>query len=188
MILSIPGGIDFFIKKKRFIALVSFTALVLLVLSLSFQDKNEYLTSIYPHARISEINFDEDLNSEYCFAEYVYDVHDGDRNFQCYFIKSMGYEDYVYYMVEVDDKNERIDRIRLIDENETEDYGGYIREGWFLERFENMSLDHPTEIVKIRKENNYEIVAITGATITSQTASDAVNLAMKMYKVKTKKN
>ncbi len=168
-------------KKKRIIALVSLIAISLAVLSLTMEYKNEYLASIYPEANIVETSFDKNLNSKNCFAEYVYEVHLGNRDLDCYFIKSMGYKDFVYYMVEINNIDESIETVRLIDERETEDYGGYIREGWFLERFQNMPLSHPAKIVKMHKENDYEIVAITGATITSHSATEAVNLAIEIH-------
>lgn len=168
-------------EKKRIITMALLIATSLVILLLSPGQRNGYLESEYPEAEISEADFDESLNSEDCFAEHVYKVHEGTRELECYFIKSMGYKDFVHYVVEIDIRNERIERVRLIEDHETDDYGGYIREGWFLERFENMSLVHPTEIVKMRKENDYEIVAITGATITSLSASKAANLAMKIY-------
>ena len=168
-------------RKKRLIALTLLIIISLVVLLLSAEYKNEYLASIYPDAGIKEASFDKSLNSEDCFVEYAYEIHDGDRDLDCYFIKSMGYKDFVHYMVEIDNNNETIEKVRLIDDHETDDYGGYIREGWFLERFEEMSLAHPAEIVKMHKKNDYEVVAITGATITSSSASKAVNLAMEFH-------
>jgi Na+-translocating ferredoxin:NAD+ oxidoreductase RnfG subunit len=178
----------FFMERKKIIALVSLIVISLAILSLVPEYNNEYLTSIYPAAKIVETSFDKNLNSRNCFAEYTYSVQDGNKDFDCYFIKSLGYKDFIYYMVEIDNINVRIENVRLIDEHETEDYGGYIREGWFLERFKNMPLSHPSEIVKIHQEKNYEIVAITGATITSQSASEAVNLAIEIHKMKAAKS
>ncbi|SHJ21900.1 FMN-binding domain-containing protein [Dethiosulfatibacter aminovorans DSM 17477] len=154
----------------------------LVLLSFNPVQRNEYLASIYPEAKIKKSAYDESLNSNDCFVGYVYEVRNGSSLLECYFIKSMGYKDFVHYMVEIDCGSERIKKVRLIEEHETDDYGGYIREGWFLERFENLSLNHPTEIVKMHKENDYDIVAITGATITSLSAVKAVNLAMENYK------
>lgn len=163
------------------IALALLITASLVVLSFNPVQKNEYLASIYPEAKIRESDYDEGLNSNDCLVEYVYELSDGNSLLQCYFIKSMGYKDFIHYMVEIDTSIERIKKVRLVEEHETDDYGGYIREGWFLERFESLSLNHPARIVKMHKEKDYDIVAITGATITSLSAVKAVNLAMENH-------
>lgn len=181
MIVSIPGGIDFFMKKKQIIALVSLIVISFVILSLSPSYIDRYIFSIYPNSEITKTRFDKNLNSENCFVECVYAVDFDHKELTCYFIKSMGYKDYLYYMVEINNKNESIEQVRLIEEHETEDYGGYIREGWFLERFKNISLHHTIDLVKVFPKTDYEIVAITGATITSLSASQAVNMAIEIH-------
>lgn len=168
-------------RKNRILSLILLILISFLILSFNSSSEKKYLSSLYPNSAIKKINYDAKLNNESTLVLNAFRVKSNDEVISCYFIKSMGFKDYIYYLVEIDERNEVIKKIHLIDQNETEDYGGYIEEGWFLERFKNISIYAPTEIVKVSAKKENQICAITGATITSLTASEAANKAMENF-------
>jgi len=92
---------------------------------------------------------------------------------QYYFItKTTGYDEDM--LIGVLMKSEAILSVDILYENESDKYGEYVTEDWFLERFV-MDLTDKLELVKMKKNNDNEVVAITGATMSSQGVLDAVN-------------
>jgi len=70
--------------------------------------------------------------------------------------------------------------VSVISHNETVDYGDYIEKDWFRERL-LLTIEKPLEVVKLSKEKSNEVVAITGATITSRTMVEGVNDCINNY-------
>ncbi len=71
-----------------------------------------------------------------------------------------------------------VEQVRILQEEETEDYGGYIQEEWFLSRFQGISADMELRMVKMAKKVENEVVAVTGATVSSQAVMQAVQEAL----------
>ena len=76
------------------------------------------------------------------------------------------------------DKNKKITRIKIIEQNETPGLGAKITEKKFISQFETRS---EKEIV-LKKDNseNGKIDAITAATISSRAVTNTINQAMKL--------
>jgi Na+-translocating ferredoxin:NAD+ oxidoreductase RnfG subunit len=70
--------------------------------------------------------------------------------------------------------------VSVISHNETVGYGDYIEKDWFQERL-LLATDKPLEVVKLSKEKSNEVVAITGATITSRKMVEGVNDCIDNY-------
>ncbi len=87
------------------------------------------------------------------------------------------HEDLVFYVVI--SKGEITD-FKVIEHRETEDYGGYIETDWFEKRMQ-VSVSEPLTVVKLSKTSENEIVAITGATITTQGIVYGVNDCIENY-------
>ncbi len=113
--------------------------------------------------------------------------HEGDEfvrvyatkeNSRIYIIDAQGYNPGLMLKVEIDDED--IKALEIISHNETDKYGGYAEQEWFRNRFLGEYPDK-FELVKIRKEAPGEIVALTGATITTRAIIDAVNLCIENY-------
>ncbi len=98
-------------------------------------------------------------------------------------IQSYGYNSEVPITLEVriDMSNDSVSEVSIISHEETQDYGGYITEDWFLDRFFGKSVDQVLKLVKIMPEEDADIVAITGATKTSEGVVNGVNIAMENY-------
>ncbi len=99
-------------------------------------------------------------------------------------VQSYGYNMEVPIVIEVkiNMKTNQLSEVQVISHEETEDYGGYVTEEWFLNRFIGKAVKDSLQLVKIMPKEENEVVAITGATKTSQGFLNGVNIAMENYK------
>lgn len=161
-------------NKKRWFLFI----LIIYVISMVGCQKKEKLIdySIYPDVFKSEIEKADQMHQQAnrlieLETDTIYRCYKEDQNY--YFITSTyGYEEDMLIGVSV--SSTRIEKISILYENESEDYGEYVIESWFLDRF---IMPTPTNIklVKRKKSHENEVIAITGATITSQAVVDGVN-------------
>ena len=91
------------------------------------------------------------------------------------------YEEPMLILVNLD--REMIRRVEILFENETDDYGSYVREDWFLNRF-RLPSDTELSLVRRKKESENDVIAITGATITSRSVVMAVNNSINILEEK----
>ena len=94
---------------------------------------------------------------------------------------SQGYNGSIELLFGISISGENLSDITVLNHNETADYGGYLTEEWFLERFIDRDVRRQLELVKIINKKPEEVVAITGATITSRGVVDGANRAFKNY-------
>lgn len=99
----------------------------------------------------------------------VYDAQNGSKGF---LLVSEGYENTILIFAILDEDS--IESVEIIYNNETADYGDLVTKEWFLDRF-IIPYNKRIEIVKRKKESENQVVAITGATITSQAVGNAIN-------------
>ncbi len=88
-----------------------------------------------------------------------------------------GYEDWI--LLDVVIAEQEVIEVEVVYSKESDGYGSYVEEEWFLSRT-LLSTDPALELVKYRKELSNEVVAITGATMTSQGVVDAINACIKV--------
>ena len=98
-------------------------------------------------------------------------------------VQSKGFHDEEMILMEVsiNQRNHTIQQVKVLAHQETPDYGGHITQNWFLDKFQAKRLNKPLECVNIIEKEEHEIVAITGATISSQAIINGVNIAMQQY-------
>jgi Na+-translocating ferredoxin:NAD+ oxidoreductase RnfG subunit len=96
-------------------------------------------------------------------------------------VSSQGFKGLMQFQVDIDLNTEQISQVRVLSQQETEDYGGYVTEGWFLDRFVGKNVGTKLRLVKLAASSPEEVVAITGATVTSRGALDAVNKCLDNY-------
>ena len=89
-----------------------------------------------------------------------------------FLVCEQGYEDYILIFAEL--SRESVERIKVLYHDETVGYGDLVAEQWFLQRL-YMPYEDRLVTVKNRKENANEVIAITGATLTSDTVVFAIN-------------
>lgn len=164
-------------KKLSIIFLI---AIFLSGCSLGFEEA--YITNTYDNSKvIKELKINKDLNSDNCYIEKAITIKNNEKELLCQFVKVKAFHDGMYLMVSIDTTKDLIYDISIIEHYETEDYGGYVSDKWFLDRFRDKDVNIPLEsVVMINKKDN-QIVAITGATITSKAVVNSVNLCMKNY-------
>lgn len=77
--------------------------------------------------------------------------------------------------------------VKVVADSETEGIGDVIHEKDFINKFLNKSVDKKLEVVKNPPSKDYEIEAVSGATISTEGVTGGVNNAIKFYKEKLKK-
>ncbi len=99
-------------------------------------------------------------------------------------VESQGYndEELIELEVRINMDTHEVEQVNILEHSETEDYGGYITEEWFLEKFIGKTVLEDFKLVKIMPEYDNEIVAITGATKSSYGVVTGVNIAMENYR------
>jgi len=89
-----------------------------------------------------------------------------------FIVLGQGYEDAILLFAEL--SSDSVENVEILYHNETEDHGGFAVEDWFLSR---LYMPYDTRLITVRniKENANEVIAITGATITSDAVVNAIN-------------
>lgn len=89
-----------------------------------------------------------------------------------FIVYGQGYEDDILLFTELSEKN--TEKIEVLYHNETVGYGDLVVEDWFLNRL-YIPYENKLITVRNRKDNAYEVIAITGATLTSDAVVNAIN-------------
>ncbi len=92
-------------------------------------------------------------------------------------IANRGYKSNIEMYVTIDFTGNSIEDFIITRHNESEDYGKYIEEQWFQERFIGKNACKELVLVKMAAEKPEEIVGVTGATISSEAIVEGVNKA-----------
>lgn len=92
-----------------------------------------------------------------------------------------GYNGRFDVLVTISIPEKALSSISILNHKETSDYGGYLTEDWFLKRFIGKTTKQTLQLVKIINRKPEEIVAITGATITSRGVLTGVNQAFENF-------
>jgi len=157
---------------KKFIYVICFLALVFMLAGCNKKADSarkiakhfNNIIKIYDKEQKQRENMLEGGN---IYRSYV--QKDGSRIF---IVKCSGYEEDMLLSVVID--NGSITKVKVLYENESEGYGEHVNSEWFLDRFK-LELVDELKLVKRKKEHNNEIIAITGATITSRGVVNGVN-------------
>jgi electron transport complex protein RnfG len=96
--------------------------------------------------------------------------------------EGVGYQDMIKIMVGVNPDLSKILAIEVIENSETPGLGNRIVTPWFEGQFENLDAAAQITVVKEKPQNDSEIQAITGATISSQAVVDIINSKIKELK------
>jgi Na+-translocating ferredoxin:NAD+ oxidoreductase RnfG subunit len=96
--------------------------------------------------------------------------------------EARGFKDIIRVLVLIDISTGVVDRVKVLKHHETEDYGGYVTEDWFVGRFAGKDVTTNLQLVKKAVQDDDDVVAITGATYTSQAVVDAVNMCLENYR------
>jgi len=81
----------------------------------------------------------------------------------------------------IDSTDGRTVGMRIVEHEETEHYVRDMTNSWFIDRFANKSASRYLELARLEARNDYDIVTITGATITTEGIINGVNAAFGIY-------
>jgi electron transport complex protein RnfG len=90
----------------------------------------------------------------------------------------LGFADKIQILVGVDSECSSILGMKVIDQKETPGLGNLIVADAFTSQFTGKSTSERLEVIKTEPSKEKEILAVTGATISSVTVADAVNSAI----------
>ena len=71
--------------------------------------------------------------------------------------------------------------VKVVSHSETPGLGANAAEDYFQNQYKGKPIDIPFEVVKTTPDNENEIEAITGATVTANAVTNGVNLAIDLY-------
>jgi electron transport complex protein RnfG len=77
---------------------------------------------------------------------------------------------------------DKLEGIKILEHNETYNYGGYAVEDWFLARFTDKGVEKDLKIVILAAKEPEDIVSLTGATITTVAIVEGVNKGIATYR------
>ncbi len=118
------------------------------------------------------------------FIKKVYLVKE-DNNFSTLIQKvvSKGYKSDIGMYITINFSDNRIEDFMIVSHNESDNYGTYIEKQWFQKRFLGKSTKTELELVKMAAKVPNQVVAVTGATISSEAVVNGVNMALNNYKL-----
>ncbi len=112
---------------------------------------------------------------------YLVEKSDGENRTIIQIVNEKGFKDTIKLLVIIDTGQDIVEEVKVLEHHESEDYGAYLSEEWFLDRFGGKSTDRQLALVKISARSPEEVVAITGATCSSRAVLDTVNICMANY-------
>lgn len=92
--------------------------------------------------------------------------------------EGQGYQGPIKILCGVDSDFEQILGIEIIESTETPGLGARINEAWFKKQFAALNIRSLISYVKGKPQNNSEVEAITGATVSSKAVVDIINKAV----------
>lgn len=129
-----------------------------------------------------EVHRAKEFETENIEKVYVAKNTELNKNKIIQIVHSEGYKDIIEIMVIIDLDNEKIEDIKITKHHESKDYGGYVTKEWFTNGFKNKSINKSLKIAKMMSKDSSDIIAITGATVTSKAVVDGVNLCLENIK------
>lgn len=153
--------------------------LVILLLFLSACQSNtrydNYALEIDTQENYKQIDHQK-YTSTYPTLEYVATSNNG----ILMIFDTEGFHDGLIIGVEINTASNAISQVKILAHQETIDYGGVVDQGWFTQKYHQQSINKPTNTVRYMSKNEDDIVAMTGATITSQAINHIINQAKEL--------
>lgn len=163
------------VKRKYWVRM-----LVLIILAVAifftYDNKKSIISNAYTDHFIFRIMKTESSN-----IQRVYKVTSEQSVKIAQIVSVSGYKSIIELLVIIDVSKNTVEDVQVIAQHETHDYGAAITEDWFLERLVKKDVRVPLRIVKMRQESPNDVVAVTGATVSSAAVVYGVNLCMDNY-------
>ena len=97
-------------------------------------------------------------------------------------VEEQGFKGMIKMRVSIDCQEKKLLGVAILEHHETDHYGGYAAEDWFLERFSGKGTSIDLQVVKLAEVEPGDIVSVTGATITSQGIVTGVNKTLSVFR------
>jgi Na+-translocating ferredoxin:NAD+ oxidoreductase subunit G len=110
----------------------------------------------------------------------VYQTHDavGNHNGWVLAASGQGFAGDIELLVGLDTSLSTITGMYVLDQKETPGLGDYIRDSQFQAQFRDLPADTPLEAVKSDPQASHQIVALSGATVSSLSVCEIINNAV----------
>ncbi|MCH5378157.1 MAG: FMN-binding protein [Planctomycetes bacterium] len=110
----------------------------------------------------------------------VYKTHDSEGNHNGWVLSAAGtgFADRIELLVGVDAELSTLTGLYVLDQKETPGLGDYITQADFRDRFRGKPVTPPLEAVQSDPSSSHEVLAVTGATISSWSVCTIVNKAI----------
>ena len=103
------------------------------------------------------------------------------ENLYAFIIKPIGYNGPITLALVIDSVRGESVGLRVVEHNETPHYVRDMDSTWFVERFSGKSANEYLTIARLHAMSESDIVAITGATVTTEGVINGVNAAFGVY-------
>ncbi|MDR0468784.1 MAG: FMN-binding protein, partial [Peptococcaceae bacterium] len=103
------------------------------------------------------------------------------RNIYAFITKPVAYNGPVTLAVAIDGDSSKVIGIRIVEHKETPHYVRDMESAWFIERFTGKSATGYLKAARLAARDEKDIVAITGATVTTEGIVNGVNAALGVY-------
>lgn len=155
--------------------------MLLILVSVQILGCSENLDYVLTPETYASYNVERIKAPENDYVKGVFKLSEDNKVLVCQEVEYQGYSGIIRSLIYIDMNTEMITKVVVLEHTETNDYGGYVTEDWFLDRYNNKTLDKQLDTVIMAAKNDNDIVAITGATITSDAVTSSVNEAMLNY-------
>lgn len=118
----------------------------------------------------------------------VYKLFDKKKNMIGYAVVAIGngYQGKIKMIAVINPSFDTLEGIKIIESSETPGLGAKINENFFLKQFKALKMASPIECVKEKVAGDNEILAISGATISSRSVVNIINQGILSLKDKIK--
>jgi len=99
-----------------------------------------------------------------------------------FIMRPIGYNGPVTLALVIDGESGKSLGLKILHHEETEHYVRDMENDWFTGRFSNKSAAQYLQVVKVEAKNEYDIVSITGATVTTEGIVGGVNAAFGLFR------
>ena len=98
-----------------------------------------------------------------------------------FIVKPVGYNGPITIALVIDGVSEKSVGVRIVEHVETPHYVRDMDSAWFVQRFAEKNVNEYLMLVRLEARSEREIIAITGATVTTEAVINGVNAAFGIY-------
>jgi electron transport complex protein RnfG len=132
--------------------------------------------------QIEPIDFPTETARKFPAVNKIFKVAGKEKDNYMFLVSPVGYRAPINMMVVIDADKNSVMGIKVLQQDETPEWGIWLGEEWFTNRFKGKSVDRYLKRALLEAEESNEIIQITSATISTQAVINGVNSAMGIYR------